>query len=115
MLSEVLYLQQGLAVRAPVRASARGLLRHRSPPTRARGSTLGAIGWCSQHAAQCSWENVVLSGISPSQTFMAYGQRAVKGQPFGGFRASGGVPGMGMSSWLLSALGSGIEASRPQV
>src|SRR5215213_9739673 len=58
------------------------LLSHFAPPTRAGGSTLGAMGWCSQQAALCSAEKVVYSGNSVEQTRIAYGQRGVKGQPF---------------------------------
>jgi hypothetical protein len=73
------------------------------------------MGWCSQQAALCSEEKVVYSGISSAQIRIAYGQRGVKGQPFGGSCMSGGEPGIGISSWLRSAVGSGMEARRPQV
>src|SRR5215211_3073630 len=53
------------------RLSVGTLFRHRAPPTCAGGSTLGAMGWCSQQAALCSAEKVVYSGNSVEQTLMA--------------------------------------------
>src|SRR5215207_1395388 len=53
------------------RPSVLGVFRHRVSPSRAGGSTLGAIGWCSQQAALCSAEKTVYSGNSVEQTRMA--------------------------------------------
>ena len=71
VLLEVFYLEQRPAVRAPVLGHALCPIRHLVPLTLAGGSTLGAIWWCSQHAALCSSENVVYSGISSAQICMA--------------------------------------------
>jgi hypothetical protein len=59
VLLEVFDLEQRPAVLLAVRAPVPDLFRHFAPVIRAGGSTLGAIWWCSQHAALCSSENVV--------------------------------------------------------
>src|SRR5687768_2986744 len=69
VLLEVFDLQQWPAV--AVLGHILCLIRHPVPLTLAGGSTLGAIWWCNQHAALCSSENAVYSGISSAQICMA--------------------------------------------
>ena len=58
----------------------------------------------------CPGPTWVSSGRYSRHSFMAWLQRAAKGQPTGGFNRSGGVPKMGTSFYRLRV---GLEASSP--